>query len=290
MAEENKNKPGFVVHKKQQDSTSAASTSVSSEKKKVVVVKKKNSSPQTNTQPQTQANSNAQKSHVVVKKSEGAEENLKQAQGYSNEQTESIAQKKNQSQSGSPVKTESRPASGNRAAGGRSRTFELNSARPNVKAGNLSDKPKNGFNRDRNNNHGSGFSREGGYRDRSGVFNRDGGSGFNGAQARRSYQNRERENGSGFNGDKVDSIATIKAVDLIATQTVSQADLEPLVQAWAEGQVLLSLKLTSHASQQKKHLKAKNRFTIVKMQSSTMIRFLKQRKSRKLLLWLFQNQ
>lgn len=202
MAEENKNKPGFVVHKKQQDSTSAASTSVSSEKKKVVVVKKKNSSPQTNTQPQTQANSNAQKSHVVVKKSEGAEENLKQAQGYSNEQTESIAQKKNQSQSGSPVKTESRPAGGNRAAGGRSRTFELNSARPNVKAGNLSDKPKNGFNRDRNNNHGSGFSREGGYRDRNGVFNRDGGSGFNGAQARRSYQNRERENGSGFNSDR----------------------------------------------------------------------------------------
>ena len=112
MAEENEKKPGFVVHKKQQDAAPAAAT----EKKKVVVVKKKAPGPQTNAQPQAQK-------HVVVKKSETAP--------------------------ASPApKAETKPAAKNDA--NRTRTFELNSARPNVKAGNLSDKPRQGgYNRDR---------------------------------------------------------------------------------------------------------------------------------------------
>ena len=57
-------------------------------------------------------------------------------------------------------------------------TFELNSARPNVKAGNLSDRPRGRYGNDRN----------GGYRgERSG--------GFTGAQAREGYQNRQRNDG-----------------------------------------------------------------------------------------------
>ena len=65
---------------------------------------------------------------------------------------------------------------GNRQNG---RPFELNSARPNVKAGNLSDRP------------------------RQGGYNRNGqGGGFSGAQARQSYQNRENNGQGGFNRDR----------------------------------------------------------------------------------------
>ena len=119
MAEENEKKPGFVVHKKQQDAAPAATT----EKKKVVVVKKKAAAnPQTNTQTQNQANTSGAK-HVVVKKADNA--------------------------APAQHKAEAKPAAA-KTEGAKARTFELNSARPNVKAGNLSDKPRQGgFNRDR---------------------------------------------------------------------------------------------------------------------------------------------
>ena len=180
MAEENEKKPGFVVHKKQQDSAPAAAP----EKKKVVVVRKKAPvNPQTNTQPQNQANSGNQtqaqsQKHVVVKKNEPA--------------------------APAPHKPEGKPAAGNngtsgsngsgRPEGSKPRTFELNSARPNVKAGNLSDRPRQGgYNRDRNGQGGNG----GGYRGGQGGYNRDRngqGGGFSGSQARQNYQNRDRDN------------------------------------------------------------------------------------------------
>ena len=165
MAEENEKKPGFVVHKKQQDTAPAATT----EKKKVVVVKKKATpNPQTNAQPQNQANSNGQK-HLVVKK--------------------------NDKDAAAPHKTEVKPAAA-KAEGAKTRTFELNSARPNVKAGNLSDKPRQGgFSRDRNANGQGGFTRGG--QGGAGGFNRDRngqGGGFSGSQARQNYQNRDRDN------------------------------------------------------------------------------------------------
>ncbi len=56
-------------------------------------------------------------------------------------------------------------------------TFELHSVRPNVKAGNLSDKPRRPY-----------------------QGRRDGQGGFTGAQAREGYQSRERENRSYGNG------------------------------------------------------------------------------------------
>ncbi len=177
MAEENEKKPGFVVHKKQQDSAPA---SASTEKKKVVVVKKKPAaSPQTNSQAQSSAASGANQTaggqkHVVVKKTESA----------------------------APVKkAEGKPAAAGKTDGAKTRTFELNSARPNVKAGNLSDKPRQGgFNRDRN-GQGGGFGRGG--QGGSGGYNRDRngqGGGFSGSQARQNYQNRDRDNGQGGRG------------------------------------------------------------------------------------------
>ena len=167
MAEENEKKPGFVVHKKQQDSAPA---SASTEKKKVVVVRKKApASPQTNTQPQNQANSSTQtQKHVVVKK--------------------------NETTAPAPHKAEGKPAAA-KTEGAKTRTFELNSARPNVKAGNLSDRPRqNSYNRGGQGGQG-GFNRGG--QGGTGGFNRDRngqGGGFSGSQARQNYQNRDRDN------------------------------------------------------------------------------------------------
>ena len=172
MAEEIEKKPGFVVHKKQQD---AAPANASTEKKKVVVVKKKApATPQTNTQPQAQsgqAAANAQnQKHVVVKKAETA--------------------------TPAASKPETKPAAA-RTDGAKPRSFELNSARPNVKAGNLSDRPRQGgYNRGGNGQGGSGgFGRNG--QGGAGGFNRDRngqGGGFSGSQARQNYQNRDRDN------------------------------------------------------------------------------------------------
>lgn len=58
-------------------------------------------------------------------------------------------------------------------------TFELHSVRPNVKAGNLSDRPRRQY-----------------------QGRRDGQGGFTGAQAREGYQNRERENRGPYNGQR----------------------------------------------------------------------------------------
>ena len=171
MAEEIEKKPGFVVHKKQQD---AAPANASTEKKKVVVVKKKApATPQTNTQPQAQsgqATANAQnQKHVVVKKAETA--------------------------APAASKPETKPSAA-RTDGAKPRSFELNSARPNVKAGNLSDRPRQGgYNRGGNGQGGSGgFGRNG--QGGAGGFNRDrnGQGGFSGSQARQNYQNRDRDN------------------------------------------------------------------------------------------------
>ena len=173
MAEENEKKPGFVVHKKQQD---AAPASASTEKKKVVVVKKKApANPQTNTQPQGAGSSSGS----------GA------AAGANNGAQKHVVVKKNDNAAGAPHKTDAKPAAGGKPEGAKPRTFELNSARPNVKAGNLSDKPRQGgFNRGGQGGQG-GFNRgQGGYnRDRNGQ-----GGGFSGSQARQNYQNRDRDN------------------------------------------------------------------------------------------------
>ena len=161
MADELEKKPGFVVHKKQQDNTPAAS---SGEKKRVVVVKKKN--PQSPAQNSAPAQNNP-KTHVVVKK---------------NESSNVPAQDKKTVQKND----------------GRQKPFEINSSRPNVKAGNLSD------NRGRNGRGNQGGFNRGGQGGNGGYnqnrqFNKDGSSGgFNGAQARQSYQNRERDGNRQF--------------------------------------------------------------------------------------------
>ena len=184
MAEEIEKKPGFVVHKKQQDNSPAAS---SNEKKRVVVVKKKNPpAPQSNAPAHGNAQTqNNQKPHVVVKKVDNV---VTPSQPV---QTQTQAPK----QDSKPAQRQER----NERPDNRNRPFELNSVRPNVKAGNLSDKPRQGgYNR---NGQGVGFNRNGQNGQSGGrPYSREGG-GFNGAQARQSYQNRERDNnGQGRQG------------------------------------------------------------------------------------------
>ena len=153
MAEENEKKPEFVVHKKEQEPSSAKAagkSGASAEKKRVIVVKKK--APQAAAPAKTPADSQKK---VVVKSAAKVE-----------------PKKDTASDSAAPKKVENKKT-----------TFELNPSRPNVKAGNLSDKGRQnskGFNQNRNGSNGKTFNREGG--------------GFSGAQARQSYQNRERDN------------------------------------------------------------------------------------------------
>ena len=185
MAEEIEKKPGFVVHKRQSDNaqSNAASTTV---KKKVVVVKKKTAS--ASDSPQKGEPPKKDGVRVVVKRP-GAPAPSDTVEKP--EQHEKPADKSGKENAASPAassaKSDSRP---------QRKTFELNSMRPNVKAGNLSDSGR----RDRN-----GYGR-GGYGQNRGM-NRDGNN-FTGAQARQSYQNRERDGqnrsnyqGGGFRGN-----------------------------------------------------------------------------------------
>ena len=237
MAEENEKKPEFVVHKKQPESASTVSSGNSPEKKKVVVVKKKNpaqnqanaqkvhigvkktdnaasmnpvKNQETNTSVQsaeqdslqknvktdandsfdknTNGNQNAISKHNV--KNDGVENqnNSKSSSNVNNSEKNSAngsVSNTNRSFVKNDGKTDNRPRT----------TFELNSARPNVKAGNLSDKPRQNNFRNQNGN----YNRNG--QNGARTFNKDGG-GFNGVQARQSFQNRERENngqGGGYN-------------------------------------------------------------------------------------------
>src|SRR5574344_401893 len=83
----------------------------------------------------------------------------------------------------------SRPAEHSEA---QHRTFEYNSARPNVKAGNLSDHGRSGYR--------SGYQGNSGYGQNRSSYHDS--TGFSGAQARAGYQNREREQGQsgGYQG------------------------------------------------------------------------------------------
>ncbi len=177
MAEETEKKSGVVLHKKAapkaEQSAPAASGAPVEKKKKVVLVKKR---------PAPAVPSASATSPSAAPKNQDAPK------------TSAQDEKKNQAERQAP-----RPAQGQGGQGAPARRpsapFTLNSARPNVKAGNLSDHPRGGqWNRGGQGGRG-GYN--GGYN--GGGQNR-GGSGFTGAQARAGYQNRERDNRSGPGG------------------------------------------------------------------------------------------
>ena len=182
MSEELEKKPKAVVHKKvvdsqnQQESQGAASQP----KKKRVIVKKKNPQVPQNSRPNSNVRVVAKKNDETEseKKSESLDNNVSQYQDSQVNHETSLS------------KTETRPQNQSRTQQGNNQNrvpFSLNSTRPNVKAGNLSDfgrKDRNGFNRDRNGFQGQRQNREN--------------SGFTGTQARQGYQNRERDGNRQF--------------------------------------------------------------------------------------------
>ena len=175
MAEEAEKKPEFVLIKKEkkaepaQENSKAESSQPTTKKK--IVIKKKTPAPNAGSEGKSDSNQEEKAKngvHVVVKKPAPASPSVP----------------KTAEQQEKPRAEGTRPA----------KSFELNSARPNVKAGNLSDKRQGGYNRGYNNQ--GGYNRNGGY-GQNGQRN----GGFTGAQAREGYQNRERDNNrqGGFN-------------------------------------------------------------------------------------------
>ncbi|MGN0717509.1 translation initiation factor IF-2 [Treponema berlinense] len=179
MAEETEKKPGFVLNKKKTEpaenkATAAVSANSSTpEKKKIVVVKRK--APAQAQESAAENGENKKRPVPVVKKSPA------------------------------PAAAPSAPRPQQQRPAGQTRTtFEIGSARPNVKAGNLStpNRQRNGgYNRGQNGVYGN---REGGYNGGYGNrnYNNNGqrSGGFSGAQARENYQNRDRNGqGGGFN-------------------------------------------------------------------------------------------
>ena len=180
MAEETEKKPGFVLNKKKTEpaenkATAAVSANSSTpEKKKIVVVKRK--APAQAQESAAENGENKKRPVPVVKKSPAPAAAAPSA----------------------PRPQQQRPDGQTRT------TFEIGSARPNVKAGNLStpNRQRNGgYNRGQNGGYGN---REGGYNGGYGNrnYNNNGqrSGGFSGAQARENYQNRDRNGqGGGFN-------------------------------------------------------------------------------------------
>lgn len=201
MAEETDKKPGFVLNKKKAENTenkisanAQSSSSNSPEKKKIVVVKRKAPA------QETAADSSETKKRpvpVVKKAPAPAPATTAAATGSATNAAPSTSAATAPS---SPRPQQTRPAVQTRT------TFEIGSARPNVKAGNLStpNRQRNGgYNRGPN---GGGYqNREGGYNsgyssNRGGYGNGQRSGGFSGAQARENYQNRDRNGqGGGFN-------------------------------------------------------------------------------------------
>ena len=206
MAEELDKKPAVVVHKKAKDASPVQEQPA--EKKKVVIVRKKTSSGSEAVESKSQAEAPKK---VVVKKAETSAKPEEKKETPVQAAPQAQVQTQPQAQAQAPKPASSAPqsnAASNNAGNNNGRivnrnsNFELNPSRPNVKAGNLSDKPRNGgYNRDGNRGgyNNGGFNRNGG----QGGYNNGNrqGGGFTGAQARQGYQNRENFNRDG-NGQR----------------------------------------------------------------------------------------
>ncbi len=193
MADEAEKK-AFVLNKKKSDATTDSkneSTAVASsqgsgaaEKKRVVVVKRKN--------PAQDG-----KSSAPVSAGDQSHDGAKVRPVVKRPAPNSSAVSPSSNSNNGNAQGSGRPQNVNRSEGRprQNAPFELTSARPNVKAGNLSDRPRNGgYNRGGYSNRDNGYQ---GNRPYNGQ-RREGG--FTGAQARESYQNRERDGNRPNNG------------------------------------------------------------------------------------------
>ena len=183
MAEESEKKPEFVIHKKQSESGAPAA------KKRVVVVKKTPA-------PAAGENSNEPQKktavRVVVKSKD--DEAPKPAKHAPPPPAPKAAERHEKQEVPQPPKAGAkppRPQAKTDEKPPQKKALELHSARPNVKAGNLSDARtgRGGYNRGGYNNGSSGY---GNGNSGFGRNNRRNNGGFTGTQARQGYQDRER--------------------------------------------------------------------------------------------------
>ena len=193
MAEESEKKPEFVIHKKQPESGSTPAT-----KKRVVVVKKSSAPAAADNSSETQKRTAVR---VVVKQKDSDTQKTVQQSPVSPQpkpvqktDKSDFAQKNT-----AKVSRSQQPKSDERHE--QRKTFELNTARPNVKAGNLSDarSSRGGYNRGGYNNGSSGYNNGNSGFGRNNRRNNDGS--FTGSQARQGYQDRER-GGQGQNQNR----------------------------------------------------------------------------------------
>src|SRR5574344_1215945 len=207
MADESEKKPEFVVHHKKQAAEKPAAAAASAaapsapEKKRVVIVKR---APKSAAEG---AKHEAVRPVVHHEDSASADTQKKAERAPAAEKKPAPAPVQTPAPAaGAPAATApsasaapkapaaeapraSRPAEHTEAP---HRTFEYNSARPNVKAGNLSDHGRSGYR--------SGYQGNSGYGQNRSSYHDS--TGFSGAQARAGYQNREREQGQsgGYQG------------------------------------------------------------------------------------------
>ncbi|HAH61100.1 MAG TPA: hypothetical protein DCL73_03245 [Treponema sp.] len=202
MADESEKKPEFVVHHKKQSAPEKGNTAASPEKKRVIIVKRaqKPNTENVNHEQVPASASNAVKIPVhtedssagVQKKTESPAPSVekKNVNTVENGMPSPAPVQKRPEQNAPSAEKDERSASSPyvvRSSDAHRKSFDFNSSRPNVKAGNLSDHSRGGY---RGSYSGQGPQRNTGGYGQNRPY-RDS-TGFTGAQARAGYQNRER--------------------------------------------------------------------------------------------------
>ena len=179
MADEVEKKPEFVIHHKKQPTADKASASPAEKKQKRVVIVKRTSKAADAAKPE--------KPRIVVK----TDSQVPPVQKLSEPAEPAAVEKKTPPVSHANVVQPAGDVSAkpikSAAAAPVKKAFDFNAVRPNVKAGNLSDRSRSSYRASSPRPQGTGYGTRP-YRDSTG---------FTGAQARAGYQNRERENQQG---------------------------------------------------------------------------------------------
>lgn len=174
MADESEKKPEFVLNKKEK-------TTESQPKKKVVVIKRKTTGAAGTAS--TSPKEPKKEPHRVVVAKKAPESSAKPEDTKSAVVPESKpASRPASAESEKTAQPQTTSAESKPAQKSQVQTFELHSARPNVKAGNLSGGPRGRYG--------------------NGGYNRRDGGGFTGTQAREGYQSRERTGGYNNGGQR----------------------------------------------------------------------------------------
>lgn len=176
MADEVEKKPEFVIHHKKQPAADKAPASPAEKKQKRVVIVKRAS--------KAVDGAKAERPRIVVKTDVQAPSPQKMSEPAASDTVEKkvppVSETNVQQPTGDigtkPVK-----------AAPVKKAYDFNAVRPNVKAGNLSDRNRSAYRASSPRSQGTGYGTRP-YRDSTG---------FTGAQARAGYQNRERENQQG---------------------------------------------------------------------------------------------